>query len=113
MMCRLVLLPVAVLVGMLVVGCGAPGDADATLPPMRTTTSTTTTTTTPDDRRKFYQVKPGDTLAAIAAGFKVPISEIVKLNALPDGGEHLEVGQTIEIPTDMVLVDLSTTTTGP
>ena len=92
---------------MLVVpACGpsASGAAE-TLPPIRTTTSTTTTTTTPDSRRKFYEVKPGDNLAVIARSFDVPATEIVKLNQLLDGGETLQIGQILEIPQDVVMVE--------
>lgn len=82
-----------------------PGDAADTLPPIRTTTSTTTTTTTPDSRRRFYEVKPGDNLSEIARSFDVPSTEIVKLNNLPDGGQTLQIGQILEIPTDVVLIE--------
>lgn len=117
---RLVLLPaLAMLPTIVVVGCGADDQAGVeTLPPIRTTTSTSTTTTTPDSRRKFYEVKSGDNLAEIARSFQVPASEIVKLNRLPDNGEILQIGQVLEIPTDVVLVDelpepSSTTSTEP
>ena len=116
---RLILLPA--LAGMLVVStvaCGGEeGDALDTLPPIRTTTTIEATTTTIDDRRKFYEVKPGDHLAKIASSFDVPASEIVRINNLPDGGQVLQIGQLLEIPTDIVLVeelpDPSETTLGP
>src|SRR5262245_11073602 len=94
------------LVMLIAPGCGptASGAAE-TLPPIRTTTSTTTSTTTPDDRRRFYEVKPGDNLAVIARSFDVPAQEIVRINNLTDGGETLQIGQVLEIPTDMVLVE--------
>jgi LysM repeat protein len=96
----------------LVVACGSDnGGALDTLPPIFTTTSTTTTTLAPDDRRKFYEVKSGDNLADIAARAGVPAAEIVKLNNLPDNGNYLQVGQIIEIPTNMVLVDLAPSST--
>jgi LysM repeat protein len=105
---RAVLLPVGVVVVvlLLVAACGpeASGAAE-TLPPIRTTTSTTTSTTTPDSRRKFYEVKRGDNLAVIARSFEVPASEIVRINQLVDGGETLQIGQILEIPTDVVLVE--------
>jgi LysM repeat protein len=87
-------------------GCGSePSGSAATLPPIKTTTSTTTTTTTPDSRRRFYEVKPGDNLAVIARAFEVPAQEIVKLNNLTDGGQTLQIGQILEIPTDVRLVE--------
>ena len=98
------------LVVVLMTACGptASGAAE-TLPPIRTTTSTSTTTTTPDDRRRFYEVKRGDNLAVIARSFDVPPSEIVRLNHLTDGGQTLQIGQVLEIPTDVVMVyDLPT-----
>ena len=62
-------------------------------------------TTTPDSRRRFYEVKPGDNLAVIARSFDVPASEIVRINQLVDGGETLQIGQILEIPTDVVMVE--------
>lgn len=98
-----------VLAGLLLVSTVAcAGDDDAaldTLPPIRTTTTMSTTTTTVDTRRKFYEVKPGENLAMIAASFGVPPSEIVRINDLPDGGQVLQIGQLLEIPTDIVLVE--------
>ena len=86
--------------------CGGGGEgAIDTLPPIRTTTTSSTTTTTPDSRRHFYEVKPGDNLSEIARSYQVPRSEIVKLNGLSNNGELLQVGQIIEIPTDVVLDD--------
>ena len=105
---RAVLLPTVVvaLLTLLAPACGpaASGSAE-TLPPIRTTTSTTTTTTTPDSRRRFYEVKPGDNLAVIARSFDVPATEIVRINNLVDGGETLQIGQVLEIPADVVMVD--------
>lgn len=107
LMYRLTLLPTAtILLGLVAAGCGSSGgDAFDTLPPIRTTTSTSTTTTVVDDRRRFYEVKPGDNLAEIARGFEVPKAEIVRINRLPDNGEILQIGQILEIPTDVVLVE--------
>jgi LysM repeat protein len=113
---RAVVLPVGV-VSLLIVlapACGpAASGAAETLPPIRTTTSTTTSTTTPDSRRKFYEVEPGDNLAVIARSFGVPASEIVKLNHLLDGGETLQIGQILEIPLDVVMVEELPTTPPP
>ena len=107
LMQRLSLLPTAAgLLALVAVGCGSSeGDAFDTLPPIRTTTSTSTTTTVVDDRRRFYAVKPGDNLAEIARSFQVPRSEIVRINRLPNNGEIIQIGQILEIPTDVVLVD--------
>jgi LysM repeat protein len=104
---RAVLLPsvVVALLMLLAPACGPTANGSAeTLPPIRTTTSTSTSTTTPDSRRRFYEVKPGDNLAVIARSFDVPASEIVRLNQLLDGGETLQIGQILEIPTDVVMV---------
>jgi LysM repeat protein len=92
------------------------GDALDTLPPMRTTTTSSTTTTTVDDRRRFYEVKQGDNLALIASSFGVPATAIVEINELSDGGQILQIGQLLEIPQNVVLIeDLPTTssTLGP
>ena len=87
-------------------GCGSePSGSADTLPPIRTTTSTTTTTTTPDSRRRFYEVKPGDNLAVIARSFDVFPAAIAELNNLADGGQTLQIGQILEIPTDVVLIE--------
>ena len=117
-MLRLTLLPTAVgLLSLIAVGCGSSeGAAFDTLPPIRTTTSTSTTTTLVDDRRMFYEVKAGDNLAEIARRFQVPKSEIVRINRLLNNGEIIQIGQILEIPTDVVLVDelptpISTTST--
>jgi LysM repeat protein len=55
---------------------------------------TSTTTTTPPFT---YQVKRGDTLAAIAKRFRMPITTIVALNHLSDP-DHLAEGQLLLIP---------------
>ena len=94
------------LLAVVLVGCGSDdGSAFDTLPPMRTTTSTTSTTIPVDARRKFYEVKAGDNLADIARSFGVPRSEIVRINVLPDDGALIQIGQLLEIPTDVVLID--------
>lgn len=88
-----------------VAACGSDDSSGLdTLPPIRTTTTAPTTTTIPPDlRRIFYEVQPGDYLSEIARSYGVPAAEIVKLNALPNGGENLQIGQVIEIPNDMRL----------
>jgi LysM repeat protein len=106
LMHRFALIPAATgLLALLAVGCGSSdGDAFDQLPPIRTTTSSSTTTTLVDDRRKFYEVRAGDNLAEIARSFQVPRSEIVKINRLPNNGEIIQIGQILEIPTNVVLV---------
>lgn len=100
------LLVPAVLLAVALTACGSEeGEALDTLPAIITTTSTTTTSVAPDDRRKFYEVKPGDNIADIAASFQVPRSEIVRINNLPNDGAIIQIGQVLEIPTDVVLVD--------
>jgi LysM repeat protein len=103
---RLILLTLLVPASLAVVACATEdGSALDTLPPMRTTTTSSTTTTSIDDRRRFYEVKQGDNLALIASSFAVPASEIVKLNDLPGGGQLLQIGQILEIPQDVVLIE--------
>lgn len=86
-------------------GCGTTDPASQErLPPIRTTVATTSTTSTsiPEGQR-FYTIKRGDTLAAIAASFEVTVQSLVDLNGLanPDG---IQAGQTIEIPSGIVVV---------
>jgi LysM repeat protein len=87
------------------------GDAsDQALPPIRTTTTTITTSTTISTARIFYTVKRGEFLSLIAESFGVPVQAIVELNGLTDAND-IQAGQTIEIPTGVVLVaDLPSTT---
>jgi LysM repeat protein len=75
------------------------------LPPIQTTTTTSTTTTLPDTNRYFYEVRSGDTLSAIAAGFGVPMKQIVELNELENASD-IQVGEIIEIPRSFVIVTL-------
>ncbi|MGA1053452.1 MAG: LysM peptidoglycan-binding domain-containing protein [Ilumatobacteraceae bacterium] len=103
---RALLISLLILASTSIVACATEeGNALDTLPPIRTTTTSSTTTTSVDDRRRFYEVKSGDNLALIAASFGVPASEIVKLNDLPGGGQLLQIGQMLEIPQDVVLVE--------
>lgn len=99
------LISVPVALGALVVGCGTTDEASKqTLPPIRTTTSSTTTpTTTFPEGQKFYTIKRGDTLQIIAASFSVTVQSIVDLNGLSNP-DAIQAGQTIEIPSDVVLV---------
>ena len=102
----------------LVVAVGACGEndgdaADEILPPIRTTTTTITTSTTISTDRIFYTVKRGEFLSLIAESFGVPVQAIVELNGLTDAND-IQAGQTIEIPTGVVLVsELPSTTTPP
>lgn len=54
-------------------------------------------TPTPAVALETYQVRSGDTLAAIAARFNTTVEELVKLNDLRDPG-RLEVGQMLRVP---------------
>lgn len=96
----------AVLLGALAAGCGTTDPAaQERLPPIRTTTPTTTTsTTTIPLGQRFYTIQRGDTLAAIAASFQVPVAAIVDLNGL-ENPDDIQAGQTIEIPAGVVVVD--------
>ena len=99
------LIAVPVVLGALVVGCGTTDKASRqTLPPIRTTTSSTTTpTTTFPEGQKFYTIQRGDTLQIIAASFGVTVQSIVDLNGMANP-DAIQAGQTIEIPSDVVLV---------
>ena len=89
----------------LVAGCSNSDLSLDPLPPIQTTTTTTTSTTIPDTNRYFYEVRSGDTLSAIAAGFGVPMKQIVELNELEDASD-IRVGEIIEIPQGFVIVTL-------
>jgi LysM repeat protein len=111
---RPLLLSATALVLAIAVGACGENDGDATdeiLPPIRTTTTTITTSTTISTARIFYTVKRGEFLSLIAESFGVPVQAIVELNGLTDAND-IQAGQTIEIPTGVVLVaDLPSTTT--
>jgi LysM repeat protein len=102
----------AFVIGVAACGTGDDGTADEVLPPIRTTTTTTSTSTTLNTNRIFYTVKPGEYLSTIADGFGVPVQAIVDLNGLADPND-IQAGQTIEIPTGVVLIDELPTTTTP
>ena len=89
----------------LVAGCSNSDLSLDPLPPIQTTTTTTTTTTIPDTNRYFYEVRSGDTLSAIAAGFGVPMKQIVELNELENASD-IRVGEIIGIPQGFVIVTL-------
>lgn len=60
------------------------------------TGTTTETTTTGRKGPKWYEVKPGDTLSAIADATGVPLEQIEQLN--PDiDSQSLTVGQRIQL----------------
>ena len=102
----------ALLIAVTACGTGDDGSADEILPPIRTTTTTTTTSTTISTDRKFYTVKKGEFLSLIADSFGVTVQSIVDLNGLADAND-IQAGQTIEIPTGVVLIDELPTTTIP
>lgn len=111
---RTVLLPLVI--GALALGASACGDADpdafTTLPPIATTTTTTTTTTTVSTERRFYTIQSGDSLRIIAETFGVTIQAIVDLNNI-ENPDNIQAGQTIEIPSGIVVItDLPTTVAG-
>lgn len=60
------------------------------------TTETTTTTTPGSGGRRFYRVKDGDTLSAIADKTGVPLSVIEELNPKIDA-QSLRAGQRIKL----------------
>ena len=100
---RLLGISAAVLV--MTVSCGGSDLSLDPLPPIQTTTTTSTTTTLPDTNRYFYEIRSGDTLSAIAAGFGVPMKQIVELNDLENASD-IQVGEIIEIPKGFVIVTL-------
>ena len=59
-------------------------------------TSTTHTQTTPRSHRRFYVVKPGDVLSAIAAKTGVALNELMRLNPHVDA-QTLTVGQKLKL----------------
>ena len=59
-------------------------------------------TTIPPGQR-FYTIKRGDTLAAIAAAFEVTDISLVETNGL-DNPDDIQAGQTIKIPSGIVVV---------
>jgi LysM repeat protein len=98
--------------GAVMAACG--GDRDetyVTLPPMRTTTTDATTTTVADDTRIFYTVKPGESLSIIAESFGVPLPALIEINGIANPNS-VAAGSTLEIPTDVRLVDQLPTPAG-
>ena len=87
------------LVAVGVAGCGTTDEASReTLPPIRTTIAiTTTTSTTVPPGQRFYTIKPGETLGAIAAAFEVTVQSIVDLNGLANP-DAIQAGQTHRDP---------------
>lgn len=97
---------------LVIVGCGTTDEASReTLPPIRTTIAiTTTTSTTVPPGQRFYTIKPGETLGVIAASFQVTVQSIVDINGLANP-DAIQAGQTIEIPSGIVVVENLPTTT--
>ena len=90
-----------------VAACGTTDKASSEpLPPIRTTTSTSTipVTTLPEGVRQFYTIKRGDTLASIAGATGVTVQSIIDLNKI-DNPDAIQAGQTIEIPSGIVVID--------
>lgn len=117
---RVVMGPVvtALTIGVGVAACGTTDEASReTLPPLITTTSTTEPVVTDPNAGKteFYEIKSGDSIGKIAAAFGVPSTEIIRINNI-ENPELIQVGQIIQIPTDIVLVEslpeITTTTAG-
>jgi LysM repeat protein len=108
----LVLSATVIVVAVLAVSCGDDDGGDEVLPPIRTTTTITTTSTTVNTSRIFYEIKPGETLSQIAESFGVPYQAIVELNGITDP-DDIPAGETIEIPTGVVLVTALPTTSTP
>jgi LysM repeat protein len=98
-------LGLATVITVVTASCGGNDLSLDPLPPIQTTTTTSTTTTLPDTNRYFYEVRSGDTLSAIAAGFGVPMKQIVELNDLENASD-IQVGEIIEIPQGFVIVTL-------
>ena len=118
---RAVMGPVAfsVMVSIGAASCGTTDEASReTLPPLITTTSTPEPVV--DDpnagKTEFYEIKSGDSIARIASAFGVPASEIIRINNI-ENPDAIQVGQIIQIPTDVVLVEslpeATTSTTVP
>ncbi|WP_414568524.1 peptidoglycan DD-metalloendopeptidase family protein [Nostoc sp. CCY 9925] len=69
--------------------------------------STTPTTLIASSTRTAYEVKPGDTLAAIASRYNTSVSELVKANNL-NNPNQLQISQKLIIPTAQVEVAVAT-----
>ena len=52
----------------------------------------------PRTAQRVYEVKPGDTLTALAKKFGVTVATLVKANRLPGSDARLKVGQRLVIP---------------
>lgn len=109
----------AAVLGVVAVGCGTTDEASReTLPPLITTTSSLAPIVTDPNEGKtlFYEIESGDSIAIIAAKFKVPPQMIIDINSI-ENPDTIQVGQIIQIPTDVVIVtglpEDATTTTEP
>jgi N-acetylmuramoyl-L-alanine amidase len=49
-------------------------------------------------RRPTYQVRPGDTLSAIASRFHTTVGALIRLNDLPGSGNMIYAGSTLRLP---------------
>jgi LysM repeat protein len=85
----------AVTVAVLLVRAGM-NEASTRVEPSVPVTTAPTTTTTPQEGRRFYRIRAGDTLAAIAPRFGLTEAELVALNP---GIEPtaLRIGQRIRV----------------
>lgn len=91
--------------------CGGSDQVAGTLPPIVTTTTTTTVLETTTTVQRFYVVQSGDTLSKIAQRFGVAIEDLMAINGITNP-DHIEAGQTLEIPPPRVVLDsLPTATT--
>ncbi|MBW4675836.1 MAG: peptidoglycan DD-metalloendopeptidase family protein [Desmonostoc geniculatum HA4340-LM1] len=69
--------------------------------------STTPTTLIASSTKTAYEVKPGDTLAAIASRYNTSVSELVKANNL-NNPNQLQISQKLIIPTAQVQATVAT-----
>lgn len=83
-------------VAVLLVRAGLDEASTRAEPTVPTTTTPAPTSTTPQQARRFYRVRAGDTLAAIAPRFGLTEAELVALNP---GIEPtaLRIGQRIRV----------------
>jgi LysM repeat protein len=80
-----------------VTGCSSDDASNETLPPMRTTT---TSTPRSGNASRFYEVKAGDSLTAIAKTHGTTVDAIMERNAIANP-DDIHVGQVLELPLPM------------
>jgi LysM repeat protein len=95
---------VATILPIAAASCGDDDQAAGTLPPIVTTTTTTTIFITTTTVQRFYIVKRGDTLGAIARAFQVRVADLQALNGIPNA-DDIQAGQELQIPNGAVVVD--------